>query len=62
MTNEEIKKIGKEVDKVGIPIIILMFMLFLIQIMVLDDTERRLTEQNKAIIKKLEKLLYWGQP
>jgi hypothetical protein len=56
MTNEEIKKIGKEVDKVGIPIIITMFMLFLIQIMALDDTERRLTEQNKAIIKKLEKL------
>jgi hypothetical protein len=31
-------------------------MLFFIQILALDDTERRLTEQNKAIIKKLEKL------
>jgi hypothetical protein len=56
MTNEEIKKISKEVDAVGIAIIITMFMLFLIQILALDDTERRLTEQNKTIIKKLEKL------
>jgi hypothetical protein len=56
MTNEEIKKIGKEVDKIGISIIIIMFMLFFIQILALDDTERRLTEQNKTIIKKLEKL------
>ena len=52
MTNEEIKKIGKEVDAVGIAIIIIIVMLFFLQMLALDYTERRLTKQIEKLQSK----------